>query len=235
MDQSCRGRFKYCIDMVLCMDVSKSMMPYMCTVKELAVRLPNELDCWMRAKGKTISQFRVKILIFCNDAANKENAVQMTDFFNYLTRQDEFGHLVNTIVVDGGGDKSECGLEALAYAMASDWVRPTAEIKYRQIIALWSDSAPGKLAFSNSLARHRLQIPSTFQELTAWWGDDPNSSTAKMHYGAKRLLLFAPDEKHWNTINESWDNVIPVRSAVGQGLSEQNFREIVTLLIDVDA
>lgn len=233
MDQSCRGMFKYCINMVLCIDVSKSMLPYMRTVKEQAVRLPNELDCWMHAKGKTISQFRVKILIFRNDAVNKENAVQMTDFINYLTRQDEFSHLVNTIGVDGGGDKSECGLEALAYAMASDWVRPTAKIKCRQIIALWSDSAPGKLVFSDSLARHKLQIPSTFQELTAWWGDDTNSSTAKMHYGAKRLLLFAPDERHWNTINEIWDHVIPVRSAAGHGLSEQDFREIVTLLIDV--
>lgn len=233
MGQSSRGMFKYCIDMVLCIDVSKNMMPYMCTVKELAVRLPNELDCWMRAKGKTISQFRVKILIFRNDAVNKENAVQMTDFFNYLTRQNEFSHLVNTIEVDGGGDKSECGLEALAYAMASDWVRPTGATKYRQIIALWSNSAPEKLGFSNSFARRALRIPSTFEELTAWWGDDPSSPTAKMNYAAKRLLLFAPDEKRWNTINESWDNVIPVRSAAGQGLREQDFQEIVTVLIDI--
>lgn len=89
------------------------------------------------------------------------------------------------------------------------------------------------MGFSNSFARRGLRIPSTFEELTAWWGDDPSSSTAKMNYAAKRLLLFAPDEKRWNAINESWDNVIPVRSAVGQGLREQDFQEIITVLIDI--
>ena len=233
MSQNYKGMFKYCIDMVLCIDISKNMEPLMRTVKEQAVILPNELARWLAAKGKTITQFRVKILVFRNDAVNEESAVQMTDFFNYLTRQNEFSHLVNTIEVDGGGDKSERGLEALAYAMASDWVRPTGATMYRQIIALWSNSAPEKLGFSNSFARRTLRIPSTFEELTAWWGDDPSSPTAKMNYAAKRLLLFTPDEKRWNTINESWDNVIPVRSAAGQGLREQDFQEIITLLIDI--
>ena len=233
MSQNYKGMFKYCIDMVLCIDISKNMEPLMRTVKEQAVILPNELARWFAAKGKTITKFRVKILVFRNDAVNKEDAVQMTDFFNFLTRQDEFSHLVDSIKADGGGTESDCGLDALAYAMASDWVRPTGATKYRQIIALWTDSAPGKLGFSNSFACHKLQVPSTFEELTEWWGDDPNSPTAKMHYAAKRLLLFAPDEKRWNTINESWDNVIPVRSAAGQGLREQDFQEIVTVLIDI--
>ena len=233
MSQNYKGMFKYCIDMVLCIDISKNMEPLMRTVKEQAVILPNELARWLAAKGKTITQFRVKILVFRNDAVNKEGAVQMTDFFNFLMRQDEFSHLVDSIKADGGGTESDCGLDALAYAMASDWVRPTGATKYRQIIALWSNSAPEKLGFSNSFARRALRIPSTFEELTAWWGDAPSRSTAKMNYAAKRLLLFAPDEKRWNTINESWDNVIPVRSAVGQGLREQDFQEIITVLIDI--
>lgn len=233
MSQNYKGMFKYCIDMVLCIDISKNAKPLMRTVKEQAVILPNELARWLAAKGKIITQFRVKILVFRNDAVNKEDAVQMTDFFSFLTRQDEFSHLVDSIKADGSGTESDCGLDALAYAMASDWVRPTGATKYRQIIALWSNSAPEKLGFSKSFARHTLRIPSTFEELTAWWGDDPSSPTAKMNYAAKRLLLFAPDEKRWNTINESWDNVISVRSAAGQGLREKDFQEIIAVLIDI--
>lgn len=233
MSQNHKGMFKYCIDIVLCIDVSKNMEPLMCTIKEQAVRLPSELTYWMTQKGKIVSRFRVKILIFRNDAVNKKNAVQMTDFFDYHTRQDEFNHFVGTIKADGGGTESDCGLDALAYAMASDWMRPARATKCRQIIALWSDSAPEKLGFSNSFARRTLRIPSTFGELTAWWGDDPNSPTAKIHNAAKRLLLFAPDEKCWNAINKSWDNVISVPSAAGQGLRDQDFQKIITLLIDI--
>lgn len=232
MDQSCEGMPKYCIDMVLCIDVSKSMAPLMRTVKEQMIRLPNALIHRMQNLRKHISRFRVRILVFNNDVAGIEHAVQMTDFFTLPARQDEFRHLVNSIEADGSS-KSEYGLEALAYAMASDWVRPTATTKCRHIIALWTDSAPSKEFSPKLRSRYDPQLPSTFEELTAWWGDEPEEPLAKMNYYTKRLLIFSPDAGVWRSISESWENVIPVHTVAGQGLSEQDFREIISILIEL--
>ncbi len=225
-------QYTYDVDLVLCIDATKSMDPIIQMVKNNAKRLPDDVLRKAGEKSKVISSLRIKLLLFRDYIADGEHAIEMTDFMNMPAQKEAFCAAVNTIEAIGGGDEPEDGLEALAYAMASKWQKPVGNQKCRQIIVVWTDASTHKLGFGKSAPNYDPKLPANFAELTDWWGDDPDSPTAKMHYSSKRLLLFAPDAKYWSTISENWDNVIPVRTIAGQGLQEHEYEEVLKLLVE---
>lgn len=227
-----RTQYTYDVDLVLCIDATKSMDPIIQMVKNNAKRLPDDVLRKAREKNKVIHSLRIKLLLFRDYIADGEHAIEMTDFMSMPAQKDAFCEAVNSIEAIGGGDEPEDGLEALAYAMASKWQQPSDRQKCRQIIVVWTDASTHKLGFGKSAPNYDPKLPVDFAELTNWWGDDPDSPTAKMHYSSKRLLLFAPDAKYWSTISENWDNVIPVHTIAGQGLQEHEYEEVLKLLVE---
>ena len=135
-------------------------------------------------------------------------------------------------MVDGGGDEPENGLEALAYAMASDWQKPEQGRKRRQIIVVLTDASCHSLGVGKESPYYDPKMPSQFETLSSWWGDGPEDPDAKMDYYSKRLLLFAPDAQWWTTINQNWENVIFTKTIAGQGLKEQDYDKVIELLVN---
>lgn len=225
-------QFSYNVDMVLCIDATKSMDPVIQMVKDNAKRLPDDVLRKAEDKQKKINQLRIKLLLFRDYLADREHAMEMTDFLDMPAQKEAFCGAVNSIQALGGGDEPEDGLEALAYAMASKWQQPAGNQKCRHIIVVWTDASTHELGYGKDAPNYDPKLPADFGALTDWWGDDPDSPSAKMHYASKRLLLFAPDAKYWSTISENWDNVIPVYTVAGQGLREQDYAEILKLLVE---
>lgn len=219
----------YNVELVLCIDGTSSMAPLMETVKEQALQLPEEIIKCRRRTGHDISFFRVRVIVFRSYLADGEFAVQVTDFYDYYREKDELMELINSITAFGGDEGFEDGLEALAYAMLSDWHQ---HYRGRHIIALWTDKSAHTIGYGKSSQYYDPSLPKDFDELTDWWGDD-ELPKAKMTYSYKRLALFAPNVEPWTFLASCWDNTILYPSFAGQGMKKADYQQIVRCLVEI--
>lgn len=235
---------KYNVDIAMCIDATGSMGGLLNTVKSNALRFYSDLTEAMAEKGKHIDELRVRIVAFRDYIADGENAMLTTDFYSLPAEAEEFESLLNSIEAEGGGDDPEDGLEALAYAMKSDWT--TGGNKRRHIIVVWSDEGTHELGFGSNpenrkayynigkaeaeknAAHYPKKMAKDFDELTDWWGDA--SQPGLMDNNAKRLLIYAPEKKYWGTISDSWDNVLHFPSEAGKGLQGLEYKDILSAI-----
>ncbi len=220
----------YTVDMVFCIDATGSMEDttgsqkrIINIVKENALNFYNDFTKMMDGKSKHVRQLRVRIVAFRDYLADGENAMMMTDFFLLPQQKDIFESCINSITASGGGDIPEDGLEALSYAIRSDW---TAEgTKKRQVIVVWTDAGTHDLGFGATSPYYPKGLPTSMAQLTDWWDNE-----AYIHPNYRRLVIFAPDEPGWSYISQNWDNVIHFPSAAGNGLAERNYEDILNVL-----
>lgn len=224
--------FKYDVDIVFCIDATGSMSPVIDMVKKNVQRLPNDILQRASEKKKRIDNFRLRAILFRDYLADKAHAMEATDFFRIPEQQELFNRIISGVVVDGGGDEPEDGLEALAYAISSDWQKPEQGRKRRQIIVVLTDASTHPLGYGKDSPYYDPKMPSRFEELSVWWGNGPDSPGSKMDYFAKRLLLFAPKAEWWTIVANNWENVIYSPTVAGQGLKEKAYDEIIELLVN---
>ena len=151
------------------------------------------------------------------------NITNMNDMFNGCTslRHVNASDWVTPNVREANGMFFNCaGLEAVEI---SNW--DTSGMKSRHIITLYTDEAAHPLGFGSKSNNYPSGMAKNMSELTAWW-DNPQI----IKQSAKRLLLFAPDTPDWNYISYNWGNVIHYPSRAGQGLSELDFNEIISVI-----
>ena len=228
-------RAGYDVDIVMVMDATGSMGGLLDIVKKNAMNFYDDLMKVMNSKGKHISELRVRVIAF-RDYAEYQNEIRdgkklnepmlLSQFFSLPTQSEEFKRIVSGIKAEGGGDRPEDGLEALAYAIKSEW--NLSSQKHRHVIVVWSDDATHELGFGRSADCYPKKMPNDFDELTEWWGDKQNPGL--MDYRSKRLLIFAPDKKYWSTISDSWDNVIHFPSEAGKGLQDVDYETILNAI-----
>ena len=213
------GQFgSYDIDVCLCIDKTGSMDPIMDTVKQNALNLYDDIVNTLNEKHKHVGKLRIRVIWF-GDYRADENPMLMSDFMDMPEELDTFKKYVQSVSAYGGGDAPEDGLEALTYAIRSDWC--STGWKRRHIIAMFTDAPAHELGFGKKTLHNRDNprypegMPSDFSELSEMWGDEDNPG--EMDYRAKRLLLFTPDETYWHTMATCWENVVirPVETAAG--------------------
>ncbi len=239
---------KYDVDIVLVIDATGSMSGCIQIVKDNAMHLYDDIVRKMEDSNRAINEMRIKVIAFrdyleyMND---HETPMMQTAFFHMPEEKDKFQSAVNSIVAVGGGDAPEDGLEALAYAIRSDWAEPQQGIDRRQIIALWTDAPTHALGYGKKCDIYPSGMAKDFRELTNWWGEldaeaaaRQESGTAYMNFESKRLLLYAPEAEAWSTIAGGWKNVIHVPVQANQyeeilkGLAaSEQYQEIVNLLV----
>lgn len=220
----------YTVDMVFCIDATGSMEDFTGSqtkiinmVKQNAINFYSDFDSIMTEKGKKVRQLRVRIVAFRDYVADGEHAMMVTDFFQLPQQAAEFEACVNSIRASGGGDIPEDGLEALSYAIKSKWT--TEGAKKRQVIVVWTDAGTHALGFGSKSKYYPKGMPADLGELSDWW-DDP----ALMKQNEKRLVLFAPDVDNWKYISDNWNLTWHIPSALGNGLAEKNYSEILSLI-----
>ena len=217
-------KITYCVDIVFCIDVTNSMDHLLKTVKENALRFYDDFRRIMDSNRKVVSELRVRIIAFRDYYYDGEQAMLATDFLTLPDQIEDFKDCLDCLEASGGGDDEEDGLEALAYAMKSKWNMKGS--KRRHLIVVWSDDGTHDLGFGKSAANYPANMPADFNELTRWWGTQ--SSPGVMDNASKRMIIFAPDKRSWNTITDNWDNVAHFESEAGMGLSDQDYEEILS-------
>lgn len=221
--------FKYNVDIVFCIDVTGSMGPILNLVKSKALSFYRDLTSEMSHKGKNINQLRAKIVAFRDYGADDDNAMLVTDFFDLEKNSDQFKRVINSLEPVGGGDEPEDALEALAFSMKSDWTREGD--KRRHLIVVWSDASTHPIGATRSSLFYPKNMVKTFEELTNLW-DGGLGNGGLMDDNAKRLLIFAPEAEYWTTISDNWDNTIHFPSIAGEGLSDLDYKEILSQIVN---
>lgn len=219
-------RLTYGVDLVFCIDATMSMDPILDTVKNNALNFYQDFQQVMSKKRKHVDQLRVRIVAFRDYYYDREKAMLVTDFFNLPAQSEDFEACVCCIEADGGGDDPEDGLEALAYAMKSEWNNQAQ--KKRHVIVVWSDEGTHELGFGKSVPNYPKGMAKDFNELTEWWGSKRNPGI--MDESAKRLLLFTPSKNSWDMIRDNWNNVIQYESEAGSGLRNCDYEQILNAI-----
>ncbi len=212
----------YHVDMVFCIDATGSMRHALDIVKRNAFNLYKDVTFAMEKKHKVVSRMRIRVIAFRDYVADGEQAMLASDFFELPRQAQEFYECVEGIDPRGGGDIPEDGLEALAYAIRSDWTREG--VKKRHIIVVWSDAPTHPLGHGKIAPWYPEGMAKDFEELSLWWEDEQLGGA--MDENAKRLLMFTPDAPDWNRISAEWAQVVHVQT-VSEGLSELDYQQVV--------
>jgi len=212
----------YHVDMVFCIDATGSMRHVLDFVKHNALNLYQDIAGAMEKKRKTVSQMRIRVIAFRDYVADGEQAMMASDFFVLPQQAQQFYDCVNGVTAKGGGDIPEDGLEALAYAIRSDWTKEG--VKKRHIIVVWSDAPTHELGHGKIAPWYPDGMAEDFDELSLWWEDEQLGGA--MDEGAKRLLIFAPDAPEWNRISSEWSQVVHVQT-VSEGLAELEYQQVI--------
>ena len=218
----------YNVDIVMCIDCTGSMGDLLDTVKSNALKFYPDLRSRCDAKGKEISELRIRVIGFRDLGHDNSSALIDSGFMSIPDDEKKFKDLVSSFVASGGGPEPESGLEALSMAINSDWTK--SGDKRRHVIVVWSDAsthALGECGMSNPL--YPSEVPSNFDELTDWWEDEQGG---KMNKSAKRLVIFAPDASAWTEIGLNWTNTIHHPAKAGTGLEDIDYETILSTIVN---
>lgn len=225
IEKQYQGNLQYAVDIVLCVDATGSMMPVLDSVKASALQFHDRLHNVMAKKDKSISQLRLKVIVFRDFGDDPADAIEQTGFLHLPSEAKDFENFIRGIDATGGGDIPESGLEALALAINSPW--ESGLDRRRHVVVMFTDAPAHALGTVGVSAQtYPSNIPRSLDELFEQWGY-ARSQTAVMEQSAKRLVLFAPEDTPWNDIAEEWDLTLHFPSKAGQGLEEFEMDEII--------
>ncbi|MDE6577455.1 MAG: VWA domain-containing protein [Muribaculaceae bacterium] len=218
----------YNVDIVMCIDCTASMGDLLETVKKNALKFYPDLVDRCQAKGKEISDLRIRVIGFRDFGYDSSNAILDTGFLPIPAEEEKFKSVINSFTPQGGGPEPESGLEVLSMAINSDWTK--GGDRRRHVIVVWSDASTHDLketGTDNPL--YPVEIPDNFDQLTDWWEDEQGG---KMNKSSKRLILFTPDAKSWTEIGNNWSNTIHHPAKAGLGLEEVDYETILSTIVN---
>ena len=216
----------YNVDIVMCIDGTASMRPVMAEVKAKALSFHKKLFEALEEYYEIVGQLRIKVIVF-RDYVCGERPIEESEFFVLDGQTAEFNAFVNAIEAKG---ESQCknALEAIAVALKSDWT--TGGSRRRHIILVFSDSAALPLGECASCAGYPRGMPENLNALTAWWEGFNNSLDSNYQNLFGRMVAFVPNAYPWTDM-QAWNRYWPVFSRAGDGVSDDEIRDICDCLI----
>ncbi len=218
----------YNVDVCLCIDKTGSMSPIIDTVKVNALNLYHDVLDSLEKKGKHVGTFRIRVIWFGDYLADK-TPMLVSDFLTMPDELDKYERFVKSVEPNGGGDQPEDGLEALTYAIRSDWVKTG--WRKRHIIAIFTDAPAHDLGFGKEAPSYpKRGMPESFGQLSEMWGNE--QYPGEMENKAKRLLLFAPDTSYWHKIMEGWNNAVLAPAEEAHGLQDITYQYMINTIVN---
>ncbi len=214
------------IDVVFCIDGTGSMSPCIEAVKSNARRFRREFVTAMSKMGSEIDSMRVKIIVFRDYECDGNESMQISPFFELPTDEAEFDKYMTGISASGGGDAPENGLEALYYAMKSDF---TTGMKDRQVIALFTDADALPLGARKGCGDYPADMADR-NGLIEMWSCLKQDKDFKLRDVCKRLVMFAPSGTEYEKIKPLLTRSIFEPVNMSKGLGEIDFKEIIDII-----
>ncbi len=200
-------------DLVMCIDNTGSMESLMQTVKNNAQNFYVDLNNHCRAQGKRITNMHIRVIAFGDF---NDSRLVTSEFFSIPEKESDYRAFVNNLGMTYGGDNPENGLEALATAIKSDWHKGD---KMRHVIVIYTNAEAHSLGYNRRSPYYPSGMPANFAELTSWWD--------AMNLESKKLILFAPNDFPWSTINRNWANVTLRSDNLSSVLSGKGYDDIL--------
>ncbi len=219
------GGAKTNVDIVFVIDATASMTPVIEMVKSFALSFHEKVVEGLKKVNRRINQLRVKVIAFRDYYCDGPMAMQESDFFYLPEENDEFRSFVSSIQAKGGGDIPESGLEALALAMSSDWVREGTSKRHAIVLFTDAPAHPIEMQKDGIPENYPINMLQSFNEFIEAWGfsqgrlDNPNNKFW-MDKNARRLILFAPEEEPWKEIGEYFEQCVMKPIQFDQGGKE---------------
>lgn len=214
------------IDVVFCIDGTGSMAPCIESVKSNARRFHLEFVSAMTDLGSEIDSMRVKVIVFRDYHDDGEQAMVESSFFELPTDTADFEKFLADISANGGGDGPENGLEAMYYAMKSDF---TTGAKDRQVIVLFTDAEALDLKQRASEDNYPADMVDE-AGLIEMWACMAQDSGFKLRERNKRLVMFAPDGTKYKALKSKLNRSVFEPVNMSDGLGDIDFKEIIKII-----
>ena len=219
--------YSHDIDLCLCINKTGEMQPFINTIKENCHSIYNDIITVLAERGKNLDHFRIRVIWFGDYLADK-NPMILLPFMTLPDEMDQFEKTIKGVYALGGGDEPEDALEALAFAIRSNWCNDG--VRRRHIIAVFTDASTHELGYGKESEKYpKTDMPKDFKELAQMWGDEDDPRV--MDYRAKRLLLFAPDTTFWHTISNCWENAVISSVERGMCLGDVTYKDIIDKIV----
>ena len=192
------------VDFVLCIDGTLSMSPLITAIQTNFYLFLSELYEWLAEKRvRPINTLRIKVIVFRDYRDDGADAMVESVFFNLPEDDADFEQFLMSITANGGGDLPENGLEALHYAMSSDF---TAGRIDRQVIMLFTDADAIRLGLRGDCAGYPSDMVDEEGLIRAWgeknydWDADDVCTPEQKN---RRMFLFAPPHTYYEYLSKT--------------------------------
>lgn len=191
------------LDFVFCVDGTGSMAPRIESVKEVIRKFPTNLAEEMADDGYDIESIRAKIIVFRDYRFDGENAMRISPFFKLPEEANEFERCLDGISAEGGGDGPKNGLEALYYAMKSDF---NVGSRDRQYILLFTDADAYEPKVCMDAPNYHKDMVNE-DELVNIWNRIVHNEAFKLRK-KRSLAMFAPTNTEYKRLSSIMDRVL---------------------------
>lgn len=232
--------FKTDADVVLVIDLTGSMEPFLSSVKKEALNFEDKLRKALKTKQRSLRKLRIKVIgyrDFYYDWVDPEHPpIQQSEFFTLPEEKEAFSDFVNSLEQAGGEDVPETALEALSMAFRSDWNVPEDDAKTRQIVVLFTDAPAHPLddpkRFDPEFNQHYPEgMPASLLELQSdYMSPDIFPASTDGTIRGHRLILFAPENAYpWKEVKD-WEACVAQSMDPDNGLDGLDMEVVYSLL-----
>ena len=214
------------IDMVFCIDGTGSMGPCIEQVKSCTRRFHLEFVSAMTDLGSDIDSMRIKIIVFRDYAYDEKQSMIESPFYELPQDEPEFADFMKDIVAKGGGDAPENGMEALYYAMKSDFTQGP---KDRQVIVLFTDDDALELGERSTSDYYPKDMVDEAGLITTWMCSSQDNSV-KLCERNKRMVLFAPSGTKYQKLTSAFNRSLFEPVEMKKGLGDMDFKDIIKVI-----
>lgn len=220
------------IDVVICLDISKRMLPFVNEFKKNMVNFYDDFSKEAENYGSYFDNLRVKFIIFDNNRKPVS-----TKFFDLPEDNNKFCEFINNITINNtiinnsdiiNNNSIINALESLSLALNSKW--DTDSSIRRHVILLFSDASIDSSDYYfladqkedlKEIASHHID------NLYKLWDGESHI----MDHKSKRLLSFLPADIIWNRF-DNFSNYYCTYLDKSCGLEDVDIKSVIAILVN---
>ncbi len=165
---------------------------------------------------------RYKVIIFRDYGTEGESAIKQSKFFRIPDETEELNHTMLYIEAGGGGDSPENGLEAIYYALTSDF----AEGEGSQTVFFFTDADAVALGKRKDCAGYPEDMVDEEGLKSLWLGKTPSRLTQQ----GKRMIMLAPEGTAYSRIAKEMDKIMFIPTVKSGNLNDIDLASVLKML-----
>lgn len=222
------------IDIVFCIDATGSMSPCIDSIKANAKKFYLDfVETMTNDFNSNVEEVNLKVISFRDYTSDSfEEAMQQSEWFELSAGDDDkYQQCLDSIIADGGGDAPENGLEALFYAMTTDWKARGSND--RQVIVLFTDADAIPFGTQMGEANYPKDMVDMDGLLSTWMCKQPgfiSQSDFKLKDKCKRLVMFGPAGSIYEDLAKKLERSQFIPVVMDSGLGELDFDNVIKII-----